>query len=192
MLKGTGISLLLALSLSTGTAMAETIYVHDYLRLGVRANPNSSETPIAVVTTGDALEVLERQEGYIKVRAKNGVEGWVSKAYVSSEKPAVLRLEQLQQEYQRQQSELKDLRRELTVSQGKNETLDKQLSELMSENGSLHEQVSRYYSKTAQQRQHYTWLFQSLAIVALFILGVYLGVRWQKRRVSDRLGGLEI
>lgn len=192
MLKGTGIFLLVALSVSSGVTMAETIYVHDYLRLGVRENPNSSETPIAVVTTGDALEVLERREGYIKVRAKNGVEGWVSKAYVSTEKPAVLRLEQLQEQYKRQQSELKDLRRELTASQEKNETLDKQLSELMTENGNLHEQVSRYYSKTAQQRQHYTWLFQSLGIVALFIFGIYLGVRWQKRRVADRLGGLEI
>ena len=192
MLKGTAISLLLALSLTTGTAMAETIYVNDYLRLGVRANPNSSETPIAVVTTGDTLEVLERQEGYIKVRAKNGVEGWVSKAYISSDEPAVLRLEKLQKEFQRQQGELKDLRKELSASQEKGEKLDKQLSELMSENGTLHEQVSRYYSKTAQQRQRFTWIFQSLGIVALFVFGIFLGVRWQKRRVADRLGGLEI
>lgn len=192
MLKGTGLYLLLALSLSTGTAMAETIYVNDFLRLGVRANPNSSETPIAVVTTGDALEVLERQEGYIKVRAKSGAEGWVSSSYVSNEKPAVLRLEQLQKGYQSQQKDLKALRKELSDSQNKNETLDKQLSELMTENGQLHEKVSRYYSETAKQREQYAWLFKSLGIIALFVFGIFLGVRWQKRRVADRLGGLEI
>jgi len=192
MLKGKGIYLLIVLSLSAGSAMAETIYVHDYLRLGVREHPNSSETPIAVVTTGDALEVLERQGGYIKIRAKNGVEGWVSKAYVSSEKPARLRLEQLQEEYKRQESELDDLRKELTASQEQNETLDKQLSEMMQENGTLHEQLSRYYSETAKIKEKYGWLYRALGYIALFLFGIFLGVRWQKRKVAERLGGLEI
>lgn len=192
MLKEKGKYLLVGLLLHAGAVMSETIYVHDYLRLGIRAHPNSSETPLSVVTTGDALEVLERQGGYIKVRSEEGIEGWVSKAYVSSEKPARLRLEELQEEYKRLQGEMKDLRRELTASQELNEKLSMQNAELMSENGSLHDQVSRYYGSLAKNRSPYTWLYQSLAIVALFVLGIFLGVRWQKRRVADRLGGLEI
>jgi len=192
MLKGTAKFLLLGVSLYAGTVMAETIYVHDYLRLGIRANPNSSETPIAVVTTGESLEVLQRQGGYIKVRSEDGVEGWVSKAYVSGEKPARLRLDQLQEEYKRQQAELKDLRKEMTAALERNELLDKQLSEFMNENASLHQQVSRFYSKSAKNRQQYLWLYQSLGVIALFLFGVFLGIRWQKRRIAERLGGLEI
>lgn len=192
MLKGTAISLLLGLGLHAGAAMAETIYVHDYLRLGIRTNPNSSETPIAVVTTGESLEVLQRQGGYIKVRSEDGVEGWVSKAYVSAEKPARLRLEQLQEDYKRQQDELKDLRKELTAGIERNELLEKQISELMNENASLHQQVSRFYSKSAKNQHQYLWLFQSLGVIGLFVLGVFLGVRWQRKRIAERLGGLEI
>lgn len=192
MLKGTGKYLLLGLTLYAGAAMAETIYVHDYLRLGIRTNPNSSESPISVVTTGESLEVLQRRGGYIKVRSKDGVEGWVSKAYVSSEKPARLRLEQLQDEYKRQQSERKDLRRELTATIERNELLEKQLTELMNENASLHQQVSRFYSMQAKSQQQYLWLYLALGVIALFIFGVFLGIRWQRRRIAERLGGLEI
>lgn len=192
MLKGMGKYLLVGLVLHTGAAMAETIYVHDYLRLGIRANPNSSESPITVVTTGDSLEVLERQGGYIKVRSEDGVVGWVSKAYVSSEKPARLRLEQLQEEYKRQKAELKDLRQELTAAMERNELVDSQISELMNENASLHQQVSRFYSENAKNKRQFTWLYQSLAIIALFLFGIFLGVRWQRKRIAERLGGLEI
>jgi SH3 domain protein len=182
----------LCLFLAAGSAVAETVYVHDYLRLGVRSNPNSSETPIAVVTTGDALEVLERNGGYLKVRAEDGTEGWVSKAYVSSEKPARLQLEQLQQAYGRREAELKELRGELTARIDKGEQQEKQLAELMSENATLHQQVSRLYSRNAELKREYAWLYQGAALIVLFLLGFYLGVRWYKRRITDRLGGLEI
>lgn len=172
--------------------MAETVYVHDYLRLGVRSNPNSSESPIAVVTTGDALTVLEREGNYIRIRTKEGEEGWVSKAYVSTEKPARLQLEQLQQEYARNETETKDLRQQLAGSLEHAEAVEKQLADMMAENASLHEKVSRYYSSTAQLKRKYAWVYQSAIMIALFLFGFFLGVRWYKRRITDRLGGLEI
>lgn len=175
-----------------GTAAAETVYVHDYLRLGVRSNPNSSESPIAVVTTGDALTVLERSGGYIKVRTKDGAEGWVSKAYVSTEQPARLQLEQLKKEYARNEAEANDLRKELTAGIEHSEVMEKQINELMAENASLHQQVSRFYSDTARLKREYAWVYQSAIMIGLFLFGFYLGVRWYKRRITDRLGGLEI
>ncbi len=175
-----------------GTAAAETVYVHDYLRLGVRSNPNSSESPIAVVTTGDALTVLERSGGYIKVRTKDGAEGWVSKAYVSTEQPARLQLEQLKKEYARNEAEANDLRKELTAGIERSEVMEQQINELMAENASLHQQVSRFYSDTARLKREYAWVYQSAIMIGLFLFGFYLGVRWYKRRITERLGGLEI
>lgn len=175
-----------------GSATAETVYVHDYLRLGVRTNPNSSESPIAVVTTGDALSVLEKEGGYIRVRTEQGDEGWVSKAYVSTEKPARLQLDQLKQEYARNEAETKELRQELAGSVEHAETVEKQLAEMMAENASLHDQVGRFYSSSAQLKRKYAWVYQSAGMIVLFLFGFFLGVRWYKRRITDRLGGLEI
>ena len=184
--------LLLLLTLHAGNVFATTIYVHDYLRVGIRANPNSTDVPVAVVTTGDALEVLDEQEGYYMVRAKSGVEGWISKSYVSNEMPSKIKLEKLQRQYSQQLNELKLLRQQLTEKTQNGEETDKKLSELLDENSKLHQQVSQYYSANSRGMKSYTWFYQFLGVAALFVLGVYLGIRWERRRVAERLGGLEL
>lgn len=191
-MRGLGKYLFLSIALFTGTAIAETIYVNDYLRVGIRANPNSTDVPIAVVTTGDTLEVLEEQDGYFKIRAESGVEGWVSKSYVSNEVPARLLLEKSQKESTRLRDEAKALQSQLTEKSQQFEEQQKQLSELLDENSKLHQQVSQYYSADARSKKTYTWMYQFFGVAALFALGIYLGVRWERRRVAERLGGLEL
>ncbi|MGE0079719.1 MAG: TIGR04211 family SH3 domain-containing protein [Thiohalomonadaceae bacterium] len=87
-------------------ALAETAYVDDTLRVGVRRNANSSETPLTVVTSGARLEVLERGERYWRVRTDDGVEGWVAASYVTTHPPARAQLEELQAENARLKAEL--------------------------------------------------------------------------------------
>ncbi len=184
--------LFLGLFLCTGSVRAETVYVHDYLRLGVRTLPNSSEPAIAVVTTGDALSVLERREGYLKVRTGEGTEGWVSESYVSAEKPVRMQLVQLKKESERREAELKALQKALADSEGKNKTDKARLAKLLSDNAVLEQQVSRYTSRNAELQRKYAWAYQAGAALALLLFGFYFGVRWYKRRITDRLGGLEI
>lgn len=184
--------LFLGLFLGAGNVWAETVYVHDYLRLGVRTHPNSSEAAIAVVTTGDALTVLERQEGYLKVRAEDGTEGWVSDSYVSSEKPARLLLEQLQKSSARNEAKLKELETTLAESKEKNMVSEKQLSALMGENAALKQQVSEYRHRADELTRKYAWAYEGLVVLIVLLFGFYLGVRWHKRRLAGRLGGLEI
>jgi SH3 domain protein len=191
-LRGTGKYLLLLAVFYAGSALSETLYVNDYLRVGIRATPNSTDIPVAVVTTGDALEVLEEQEGYLRVRAESGVEGWVSKSYVSNEMPARLLLDKSQKEAARLRDEAKTLQSQLTEKTQYGVEVDKKVAELLDENGKLHQQVSQYYSANARSKKSYTWLYQFIGIAALFVLGLYLGVRWERRRVAERLGGLEL
>ncbi len=191
-LRGTGKYLLLLALFYAGSALSETLYVNDYLRVGIRAAPNSSDIPVAVVTTGDALEVLEEQEGYLRVRAESGVEGWVSKSYVSNEMPARLLLDKSQKEATRLREEAKTLTKQLAEKTQYSEEVDKKVAELLDENGKLHQQVSQYYSANARSNKSYTWFYQFIGIAALFVLGLYLGVRWERRRVAERLGGLEL
>lgn len=50
--------------------------------LRVRKSPSLTGAEIDRVKTGDTLTVLERQAEWIKIRLKNGQEGWVSSAFV--------------------------------------------------------------------------------------------------------------
>jgi len=76
-------------------ACAETQYVTDMLILTLREGPGNEFNVIQILRTGMALDVLEEQEKYTKVRTQNGKEGWVSKQYLTSEAPKTILIEKL-------------------------------------------------------------------------------------------------
>ena len=182
----------LALLLMTLPAAADTLYVNDILRVGVRSKPNSAESPLVVVTTGARLEVLERQGGYVKVRTAEGKEGWVNKIYLVSEPPARERLARLKEEFDRVQGELDELRADSIHTTEENDKLQERLGNLLKENSNLHEQLSEFYDEDSQSRRKQMRYVYGGLMAALFILGIYLGVRWQKQKVARRFGGLEV
>lgn len=185
-------SLLLFLFVSQGVYAAQTVYVHDQLHLGVRAEPNSSESPIVVVKTGEVLKVLDDQGNYLKIRTSKGVEGWVSKTYITAEKPARLRLAGLQEQHAALKTELDGLRQILAENGEKLEVTEKQRSELMSENASLHEKLSQYYDSNDEMKRKYGWIITAALLISMFVLGLYLGIRWHRDRVARKFGGLEV
>jgi len=76
-------------------ASAETAYVTDKLQAGIRAQPGRDTPPIKTVSTGAALEVLERAANFARVRDADGVEGWIDAGVLSAEPPARSQLEGL-------------------------------------------------------------------------------------------------
>jgi len=79
-------------------ACAETVYVTDLLRLNLYEAPRSQGEIIKTVTSGDALQILERQPGYAKIKTTNGTTGWTKSAYLVSEKPPRLIVSQMGQQ----------------------------------------------------------------------------------------------
>lgn len=175
-----------------GTAAAEVVYVHDYLRLGVRANPDPAESSIAVVATGDALTVLAREGDYIKIRTEEGTEGWVSKNYVSDEAPARLLLEQLRGEYAQKEAQSMELSKALAEITGSRDVMEKRITELMSENSSLQQEINTLTGRSDSLIQQYAWAIRIALVIMLFLAGFYLGAGWYMRRVRRRFGGMEI
>lgn len=78
------------------TAHAEQMYVSDKLVVGVFADENSEASKLATLETGDAVEILERQDKYFRVRLDDGREGWVRATYLTKQAPAIVRLKELQ------------------------------------------------------------------------------------------------
>jgi len=185
-------ALFLALLLSVGTAAAETVYISDVLRVGVRTLPNSSETPIAVVTSGTELQVLERQDGYMRVRTPDGVEGWIADAYATSEVPAKMQLARVQKERDALKADLDKLRSNNSSDTALLQQAQEQLKALQEENAKLQATMAEQAERLQAKEGGHAWLYYTLAMVLLFALGIYLGVRWDKERVAQRFGGLEL
>jgi len=74
----------------------EQMYVSDKLQVTVRTGPSTQNKVIAVVRTGQKVSVLERTpEGWARVRLADGREGWMIARYLMKDKPAMLKLAEL-------------------------------------------------------------------------------------------------
>ncbi len=186
------LKMLFLLLLCQSASAAETLYVHDQLRLGVRAAPSSSERSIAVVSTGDALTVLGEQDNFINVRTEKGVEGWVSKGYLSAEPPARNQLKTLQREYEALQQQQQALQLKFDESQQQSGQSAGALAQLQQENMVLQEQLARFTEASPKFYERYRWLLLLALLVACFSAGLLVGVRWKARQVAERIGGLQI
>lgn len=171
------------------TAAAETVYINDMLRVGIRAEPNSSLSPIAIVTTGEALQVLEKRRGYLLVETENGVKGWINDAYASSEMPARRRIAEIEAERERLDDEVKQWQEQAARASAETQELSARVDELTDENGDLRVRVSNHNGERIRE-VGYRWLVIAGIGVGLLLLGFIFGIQWYRRKVAARYGGL--
>jgi len=184
---------LLSLLLMANGVFAETVYIDDMLRVGVRAEPNSSQAPIKVLKTGAALEVLARSGDYLRVRTTDGVEGWINGRYASEAPPARLRIDAVEAELETLRGELESVREAHERLQRENRRLSSALQERVEESRGLQERLDRLQRKYREATEPRGWWWVAVvAVVGLFLLGFYLGAQWRKQQIATRLGGLEV
>ena len=85
---------------------AETRYVTDIWSLTLRTGPGTEYKILALVESGQQLELVEPGDDWSRVRLPNGKEGYVLNRYLVAQPTSAVRLAQLQSKYTalRQQS----------------------------------------------------------------------------------------
>lgn len=186
--------LILLLSLATtGVGQAETVYISGANRVGVRAEAGSKDIPLTVVKTGDALELLEENGDYWRVRAKNGVEGWIKSIYAARTPPSnaqdntQIGKATADQDVQKAEQTLIQLRNQLEQQLAENRQLQDRVEILNTEVYNLHQSLSDIRGN--DPTRHRDWLFLFIALAALAGLGFTLGILWNKHQVAKKLGG---
>lgn len=169
---------------------AESVYVKDTLRVGVRTEPNNSIAPIGVVLTGMQLDVLERRDDYIKIRTDKGLQGWIKETYVEAEPPAMLRLEQLQKEYDQLRARTGKHDEMIKSTAATNKTLGQQVDELNRTNAELKLKLKQEKNRNRDSVGSYFW--SVLTYLGVFLLGIGGGLLWYRRHTMKRLGGLRV
>lgn len=85
------ISIIFGLCLMGQISLAETHYVTDLLKIGLRTGPSLENKITHFLTSGQPVEPLESQEGWSLVRVlekdKDDVEGWVLSRYLITRLP---------------------------------------------------------------------------------------------------------
>jgi len=172
---------------------AEVVYVSDTLRVGVRPQADNRVAPISVVTTGMRLEVLDKNRGYLLIKAPNGVQGWIKDIYVINETPAVIQLQQLQKQQQQTTTELKHAKENNLVLEQANLSLNRKLDSLESERTEWQLKEARLQAEqTVPGNVIKPWIWWSLALLVLSVSGFVGGISWYRQHIARRLGGLRV
>jgi len=113
---------LMAFLAAVPAAAQGILYVTDQLRITVRSGPSLSNKVVAMTKTGEKLTLLgKEQEGWALVRLPDGKEGWVLTRFLTKERPASLRLAELDPAN-------KDMARRLEELHSDNQRLNRELS----------------------------------------------------------------
>jgi SH3 domain protein len=188
-----------ALALWPFLAGAETAYVTDVLRLGIHNAQDTSDRPFDNLVSGTPLEVLERVPNYARVRTTDGQQGWVKSAYLVAEKPAQLRVAEVEAELEKLRAELAvartaheqaetaagELSRQMAASTGSEEAIRDTLARFKEENESYEAQLDTYRGALPLR-----WVVA--ALVVTLIAGFAGGWWWLDASIRRRHGGFRV
>ena len=111
--------------LSGGFCHAQTLYVNGYRELMLRTGPSVEHRIIAVLKTGNEMEVVREEGEYSLVSLPDGRQGYVLKSFLTSETPPRRRVEDLTAKVKAQAAELEQLRDENLQLMADNDKLNK-------------------------------------------------------------------
>ncbi len=176
-------------------AFADSVYVSDTLRVGVRSEPDNQVAPIGVVTTGMKLEVLERKNGYIQIRTPQGLTGWIKDIYVIKNAPAVIQLKQQKKQQLKLNEQIKTLQQANQVLEEANRVLNEKIRQLEDERARLQLQQAQLQAMQPSPISaggNPEWIWWLAGFVLLTVAAFVGGVKWYRQQVMKRLGGLRV
>jgi SH3 domain protein len=141
--------LLLILTLA-GAAGAEAAWVKDELRLNLRSGPGVQYRILGVIKTGDAVEIVERGEGWTQIRVASIGTGWIPAGYLHAEPPARVRLAQSEA----QTSEFRD---QLDLISSESEQLKRANAELAARDEQQRASIERLSRENFELRAGARW-----------------------------------
>ena len=184
---------------AASAAAADTAYVTDSLRLGLYAERDASGSPSQNLLSGAALEVLERTQGYARVRTAAGAEGWVKSAYLVDEKPAQLRVAELEAEIAALRAEVDHARAERVTAEDELHRLGKQVTSAGNSTEAIQDTLGRLKleNETYETRlDSYRWSLPLPWVAAALVValggGFVSGLWWLDALIRRRHGGFRV
>lgn len=139
--KGTRFSLVVLLLAVSQNALAKTAYIHDVLRVDMRAGPTNGYKILNFLPSGTQLEVLEESDdGWTKVRYGSQI-GWLQSQYLTDTPIARDRLETANRRLEKLESENTELRSRLADAEARLNELQTIRGKLDSSNSTLQQEL---------------------------------------------------
>lgn len=190
---------MLLMLITVSAAQAETVYVAERIRIGLRAEVVETSAVVKTVETGTPLEVVERFDKLARVRDPQGTEGWIEARYLTPDPPARLQLGKLQDDLARSRTQTAEAQAQLKKAQSALTEQAERIKEL--EKQAANRPVSTPAVPVAPRVPppvtpaaantgsgfSYLWLGISFAML---VIGFAAGVRWLRESIRKRSGGM--
>ena len=183
-------------------AQAETVYVAERIRIGMRAEVVETSAVVKAIETGVPLEVVERFDRFVHVRDPQGTEGWLEARFLTPDPPARLQLTNLQEELTKNRGQTAETLAQLKKAQAtvaeqalKIKALEKEVADKSSVPPAVAPAPAPpasappvgKISKDAGFGFGYLWLVISFAMLGI---GFAAGVKWLRESIRKRSGGM--
>lgn len=120
-----------------GNVQAQTIYVTDNFKITLRTGPNNSRKILRMLPSNTPLQVLEEDQGWLKVRTEKGQEGWILKRYTMQETPKKIIIERLKSKNKNLEEKIEELSSRASSLKKENNKLISSLKETSTELNNL-------------------------------------------------------
>jgi SH3 domain protein len=161
---------IIASTVLTLRAEADTRYVVDELVITLRQGKSTQHKILKTLKTGTPMEVLEEGPTYLKVRISDGTEGYVLRQYISSQPPKALRIKELELEnraLQKRMGELEKAKSKLEMQVDEIQAkYDREVSELTAESTNFEQSLELALNNQNEITEKYnTLLSQSENVI---------------------------
>lgn len=185
--------------LCSGVGAQETAYVTDMLQLGLHRAEDTSDSPFRNLASGAELTVLERTTSYARVRTADGEEGWVRSAFLVSDKPAMLRVAEVE-------ARAAELERELEAAIAERDSAKSDAAGIVASAelelaavevsrdtlARLQQENSEYQARMELYRGAIPWPWVVAALVVVLGVGFVGGWWWLDASIRRRYGGFRV
>ncbi|MGD8471331.1 MAG: TIGR04211 family SH3 domain-containing protein, partial [Desulfobacteraceae bacterium] len=196
----------------SASVYAETMYVSDILKLTLRTGPSIENKIIAVIESGQKMEVIKFGDEWSQVQLPDGKEGWVLSRYLTPDETKGIKLERmetmhknlmlqaaelleknnrLKTENNRLSSELEASQKQLTQTQTDFEALKAEDAEFLTLKANYNRMASQLAEQTAKAKQleeqlsslvMNTYIKWFLAGSGVLIIGFLIGFSTKRQR----------
>ena len=182
---------------------AEIRYVSDQLSLKMYKDSALSKI-MPSLKSGDRLEVLKHDDGYAQVKKEDGTVGWVKGKHLEKEKPAVLRLIDVQKELDDLRSEHTDLlieqpdpiegpnkqlQERAEAAETSQQNMKLRMKELESERMLHIEELRNLHQQAEDKGDSKEMLLWVILPLLTLISGFFIGFKYLEGKVKARFGG---
>ncbi len=196
------ISMLIITFFISGYAAAETVYVKGVMKITMRTGPGRDHKIIAMIKSGDSLEMLDSKNGWSNVKTFSGKVGWVLTRFITDKVPVSLLVSQLKQQNKDLSETLENVKKKnvaLDEKAKKSKTIEEAYYRLKKESADFLT-LEKQYRKTAalfkQQQVRISFLEKQLrksdikwflSGSGVLLIGILLGIGTGRKRKNSLL-----